>query len=49
MSIEGRRKLWGWCCLGGVARDHEGEVIVAMCSKVEGNFGADVAEAMAAR
>lgn len=35
--------------LGGVARDHEGEVMVAMCSKVEGTFGVEVAEAMAAR
>ncbi|XP_021752476.1 uncharacterized protein LOC110717982 [Chenopodium quinoa] len=35
--------------LGGVMRDAVGEVVAATCLRVEGKFGADIAEALAMR
>ncbi|XP_021748542.1 uncharacterized protein LOC110714345 [Chenopodium quinoa] len=35
--------------LGGIMRDALGEVVAAMCLRVDGQFGADIAEALAMR
>ncbi|KAL2944065.1 hypothetical protein RDABS01_032412 [Bienertia sinuspersici] len=35
--------------IGGIMRDHEGDVMVAMCDRTQGNGDPEVAEALAAR